>query len=105
MGLSNTKEPVGYGAMDGPVPGSPGSGPVPANASPAFAQAHYETTKPLALSMPVGYHARHGAEGGMQVQRRQQNKSHVFFERWRINGPILLKAIIAGLVPPVIFFW
>jgi len=41
----------------------------------------------------------------MEVRRRQQNKSHVFFERWRINGPILFKAIICLLVPPLIFLW
>jgi len=70
-----------------------------------MAQAHADVTKPLNLTMPVGYGARHGAEGGMQLRRRQQNKSHLFFERWRINGPNLIKAIIALLIPPLIFFW
>jgi len=108
MGISSNKEiPQGYGGSmaGGPMPGSQRGGPVPANASPWLAKAHAEVSKPLNLTMPVGYGARHGGEGGMAVTRRQQNKSHLFFERWRINGPILVKAIIALLVPPLIFFW
>jgi len=61
--------------------------------------------KPLNLTMPVHYHAKHGDEGGMRVERRQHNKNHVFFEKWRINGAIIMKAIICLLVPPLIFFW
>jgi len=55
--------------------------------------------------MPLQYGARHGPEGGMEVKRHSPSKSHVFFERWRINGPLLMKAIICLLVPPLIFFW
>lgn len=66
---------------------------------------HDECSKPLNLAMPVHYGARHGHEEGMSIRRRQQDKSHVFFEKWRINGPILMKAIICLLGPPIIFFW
>jgi len=54
--------------------------------------------------MPVNYGARHGGEG-MKVKRRQQNKHHVVMDKWRINGPVILKAMICILVPPLIFFW
>jgi hypothetical protein len=100
MGGSSAKEtPMGFG---GQMPKSPRSqGPPPQ----WLQQAHNDVTKPLNLAMPVQYGARHGEEGHMGLRRRQQNKSHVFFERWRINGPTIVKAMIAVLVPPVVFFW
>jgi len=91
--------------QSGPMPGSPRGGQVPAAATPWMARAHEDVTKPLNLTMPVGYGARHGAEGGMQLRRRQTNKQHLFFEKWRLSGPLLIKAAIALLVPPLIFFW
>lgn len=103
MGFTSSKEtPVGYGEHGGPPPavGSP-RGPAPM----WLQKTAHECKKPLNLTMPIHYGARHGDEGGMTVRRRNQNKSHVFFERWRINGPILLKAITCLLIPPLIFFW
>jgi hypothetical protein len=41
----------------------------------------------------------------MQVKRRQQNKHHVVFDKWRVTGPIIVKALVCILVPPLIFFW
>lgn len=41
----------------------------------------------------------------MAVRRRPQNKSHMFFEKWRINPGILMKALIGFMVPPLVFFW
>jgi len=67
-------------------------------------KAQDESTRPLALAMPVSYGAKHG-EGGMQVRRPQQNKSHVMMDKWRITGPVIMKAAICILVPPLIFFW
>lgn len=91
--------------QSGPMPGSPRGGQMPAEATPWMARAHADVTKPLNLTMPTGYGARHGAEGGMQLRRRQTNKQHLFFEKWRLSGPLLIKAAIALLVPPLIFFW
>jgi len=54
--------------------------------------------------MPVTYGARHGGEG-MQVKRRQQNKNHLVMDKWRITGPVIMKALICILIPPLIFFW
>jgi len=41
----------------------------------------------------------------MEVRRRSQNKHHVVFDKWRINGPLIMKALVCILVPPLIFFW
>lgn len=99
--FTSTPGPKGYGDMT--PPGTPTGSP---RLHPAALQkAHADCTKPLNLTMPLHYGARHGHEGGMQVRRRNQGKSHVFFERWRINGPILFKAIICLLVPPLIFLY
>lgn len=61
--------------------------------------------KPLVLTKPLNYGARHGGEGPMELHRHQHSKNHVFFERWRLHGPLLIKAIICLLVPPIIFGW
>jgi len=41
----------------------------------------------------------------MEVKRPQQNMSHVMMDRSRINGGLIMKALICILVPPMIFFW
>jgi len=98
MGFSSSKETAtGYGAYD--------QNQQQESASPAWMKkTNEECSKPLTLSMPVQYGARHGGTG-MEVRRRTQSKSHVFFERWRVNGPLLMKAMICLIVPPLIFFW
>lgn len=102
MGLFSSREvPKGYGTP----PGSPRQ---QMGVPPMWLQkANFDVRKPLTLKMPTQYGARNGEghEEGMTVQRRPQNKSHLFFEKWRLNGTILLKAIICLLVPPLIFFW
>jgi len=73
-------------------------------AAPWVQKAHDETTRPLTLSMPVTYGARHGGEG-MEVKRSQQNKRHLVMDRSRISGPLIMKAAVCILIAPLIFFW
>lgn len=62
-------------------------------------------TQPLALAMPVHYGARHGKEDGMRVRRRQQNKHHLIWDRWRITPALLIKALMCIIVPPILFLY
>lgn len=104
MGLSSSRSPKGYG--NGGAPSKFAEDSLNSRDPPEWLQkAHADCTKPLNLAMPPGYDAKHGDEGGMSIRRKTPSKSHVFFERWRINGPILLKASICFLIPPMIFMW
>lgn len=60
-----------------------------------------DTTKPLILGMPKPYDD--GNQGEPQMPRRE----HTFFRvsKWRIGGPIIVKAIGCLTIPPVIFTW
>lgn len=80
---------------------APGS---PMQSSPWMQKAADECSQPLALAMPTQYGARHGGEG-MKVKRRQQGKHHLVMDKLRINGPLIMKALVCILIPPLIFFW
>jgi hypothetical protein len=63
-----------------------------------------DATKPLTLAMPVPHDAKYGTEEPWNAPR-EAPKRHLVMERWRINGPIIVKAMACLTFPPAIFSW